>query len=408
MLGDLLSADLDVQRTQCKNRSISSLAQLSLADLRVVSVSYFYVLLAKATIEPQVALLNDTIIYLKSATLEILEKVATEDLASFVSTISELAMAHQAHKQCVLAMYYACILFPNQITPFHPEMLKHALKAHVFLVVSPIIDQHIALLDTKTMHITIEQVLLYFYYAGRIYLGLQNFQRANDCFKMCLACPAAVASSIQLEAYKRAILTDLVLVSKSAPLDLFIAPNVSNALRDNVQPYAEFAKAFETGPAERVHDRLQALKQTFVSDQTFGLAAHCMVVWFSRKIQRLTETYISISMHDLSDLLGPLAAATIGDLECHMMAMVKKGDIHILISQGSNGRMVSFHGDVLQAFDDKATGLALHTAQGVADKIYAELEVLHRDAALKQETARRSIAGTAMALGEEEDFPTPI
>ncbi|KAG0266308.1 COP9 signalosome complex subunit 3 [Mortierella polycephala] len=235
---------------------------------------------------------------------------------------------------------------PGQLTMIHPLLAKTCLLAQSFRDIIPIIDSDISDVNPVQTHINYKDFLLYHYYGGMIYAYLKNFERAVEFFKLAVSAPAEVASAIQIEAYKKYILTSLLHYGKVPALPKYTAASVQKCLKLHCVPYAEFSAAYEKKANSVIKTELEKHKQVYVRDRNFGLVKQCMEALHRRNIQDLTRTYLTLSVEDITTQIG-LGSELDGAkrVEGIIVRMIESGDIFATISHEHAGGMVSFLDD---------------------------------------------------------------
>ncbi|KAF9357125.1 hypothetical protein BGX26_004242 [Mortierella sp. AD094] len=257
---------------------------------------------------------------------------------------------------------------PGQLTMIHPLLAKTCLLAQSFKDIIPIIDNDISDVDPQHTKINYKDFLLYHYYGGMIYAYLKKFDRAVEFFKLAISAPAEVASAIQIEAYKKYVLTSLLhygrvrvvnfqadqiylksnlLVDIQVPvLPKYTANPVQRCLKAHCGPYAEFASAYEKKSNNVIKTELEKIKPLLVRDKNYGLAKQCMEALHRRNIQDLTRTYLTLSIEDITSLIG-LGSEPEGTsrVEGIVVKMIESGAIFATISHEHAGGMVSFLDD---------------------------------------------------------------
>uniref|UniRef100_A0A0G4G0K9 COP9 signalosome complex subunit 3 n=1 Tax=Chromera velia CCMP2878 TaxID=1169474 RepID=A0A0G4G0K9_9ALVE len=132
---------------------------------------------------------------------------------------------------------------PHVLTPLHESYLKVCLRANHYSVALPVIDTPIL---EVMKGVTSLQTVAYFFYAGTIYCGLKKWDKAKRMFNLCLSIPAVTPSQVQIDAWKKLVLVELLTrgVLPSAPPHA--AHCISRSCRSNnlPYPYADIAKAF--------------------------------------------------------------------------------------------------------------------------------------------------------------------
>jgi COP9 signalosome complex subunit 3 len=111
-------------------------------------------------------------------------------------------------------------------------------------------------------------------------------------------------------------------------------------------PYADFATAYEKKTNTAIKAELEKVKSHFVRDRNYGLAKQCMEALHRRNIQDLTRTYLTLSIEDITTLIGlnsePDGARRVEGI---IVRMIESGAIFATISHEHAGGMVSFLDD---------------------------------------------------------------
>lgn len=128
---------------------------------------------------------------------------------------------------------------PENLTPLHAITLQQALSAKCYrhAIHQFSLRKHPIKKFDKSMitDLTIQDFMLYQYYVGLVFIGMQDWESALDALTLVLSGPTAtsanVVSAIQLEAYKRYVLVSLLLHGKILPLPKYTSPSVVKAVR---------------------------------------------------------------------------------------------------------------------------------------------------------------------------------
>ncbi|XP_001605022.1 COP9 signalosome complex subunit 3 [Nasonia vitripennis] len=228
-------------------------------------------------------------------------------------------------------------LFDSQLTSVHSDLCKLCLLAKCF---KPALE----FLDIDITGISVEDdaksFLLYFYYGGMIYTALKNYDRALYFFEVCVMTPAAAVSHIMLEAYKKFILVSLILNGKILLLPNYTSNLVKRHIKRLSAPYQELATAYGTHSCEEVEDIILKYNDVYARDNNTGLVQQVLSFLYKKNIQRLTNTFLTLSLTDVAarvKLPGP------ADAEKYILNMIEDGEIFATINQKDG--MVIFHDD---------------------------------------------------------------
>lgn len=115
--------------------------------------------------------------------------------------------------------------------------------------------------------------------------------------------------------------------------------------------YLEVAKAFSTYEVGKLEQALEKHRSVLEADKNFGLGKQLIPSLSKRVIQRLTQTYLTLSLDDLAVKGG------VGDAQAVLLEMIEKGEIHAKISQ--KDKMVAFPKDGDARVRDLSGGIDL-------------------------------------------------
>ncbi|KAG6525657.1 hypothetical protein ZIOFF_015623 [Zingiber officinale] len=105
-------------------------------------------------------------------------------------------------------------------------------------------------------------------------------------------------------------------------------------------PYVDLANFYASGKFSELEACIQTNQEKFLSDSNLGLVKQVLSSLYKRNIQRLTQTYLTLSLQDIANvaqLNNPKEA------EMHVLQMIQDGEIFATINQKDG--MVSFHED---------------------------------------------------------------
>ena len=314
---------------------------LQVWDLLRTSVAYFLVLSARLQ-DNQPDLLGYCLKFAKCVNYQHLGPLGKADVKLFAERLIKYGHA-QSRKGLILVLKYLCIGFSQggYFTEFHTLFVKECLIEKTFRVALDVLVMDLDHYDTKKFMITAQDILMYHYYSGLLWAGLKEWSKATASLLFCLLHPAQVTSGIQIEAYKRLILIQLLMDGKMKPLPKSLGPVVSKTLKHGTILYSELSRIYESGQVVKFQQKIEADHQLFEKDGTVGLVKQCLVSMVTFKIQKLTQTYLTLSLDDVARSIGPEALEVIGDPERHILKMVELGKVYALISHQDNGK-VSF------------------------------------------------------------------
>jgi len=233
-----------------------------------------------------------------------------------------------------------------------------------------------------------------------VYTGLKDFKKALLFFKTGISIPAMILSQIMVESFKKFVLLSLLVHGRVMPLPKYASGVIQRHSKTSFPQYQEFANAFSTTSTDEVHKVAQQHLDAFTKDKNFGLIKQCIQSLYRRNVQRLTQTYLTLSLQDIASsvkLKSPQEA------EEMIVRMVDKGEIFATINQKDG--MVSFHEDGEQYDTTKMLiflDQQVQTSIDLAKKVRATDENIASSSGYLQKTTmhERGRGG----WGELEDF----
>ncbi|KAH0632026.1 hypothetical protein JD844_020044 [Phrynosoma platyrhinos] len=172
-----------------------------------------------------------------------------------------------------------------------PERQQLCLLAKCFKPALPYLDVDMMDICKENGAYDAKHFLCYYYYGGMIYTGLKNFERAL----------------------------------------YFYEQPLSNA-------YHELAQVYATNKPSELRNLVNKHSETFTRDNNMGLVKQCLSSLYKKNIQRLTKTFLTLSLQDMASrvqLSGPQEA------EKYVLHMIEDGEIFASINQKDG--MVCFH-----------------------------------------------------------------
>ena len=137
-----------------------------------------------------------------------------------------------------------------------------------------------------------------------IYLTQKNVERACFFFEVVVATPSSSLSLIMLEAYKKFIVSSLLAYGKLLVLPKFISNIVNAALKPLAKTYHELATCFTNKNVEDLIRMISTNSAIFIRDSNYGLVQQLVSVSNRINIQKLTKTFLTLKLGDVSNRLG--------------------------------------------------------------------------------------------------------
>lgn len=227
-------------------------------------------------------------------------------------------------------------LFDSQLTSVHADLCQLCLLAKCFKPALQILDVDITGICQEITQnpngttFDAKYFLLYYYYGGMIYLSVRNLDRALYFFEVAITTPARAVSYIMLEAYKKFILVSLLLHGKIQCVPKYASNVVTRYMKPLAQPYHDLANAFVSNNSAELNSVLNKHNEVFTNDHNLGLVKQVSSVLYKKNIQRLTKTFLTLSLSDVASRVGLPSPA---DAERHILNMIENKQIFATINQ---------------------------------------------------------------------------
>lgn len=215
----------------------------------------------------------------------------------------------------------------NNLTVIHVVVLYHLLlTAHYETAMDWILQYDIVSADTKVTPLAYSDVLEYFYYGGMICTKVGDLEKGVTLLQQCIATPAQAVSAIQIDAYKKLILLQLMKDGAVSRMPAFASQAVTKAIRgnlSNLEAYHSFIKMYtnevplkigvpdeqdskktsKRNLTQNLNEFVQNKQEIFERDQNFGLVQSLVDVYLSRRVARLSKLFAIISIGEIVKLL---------------------------------------------------------------------------------------------------------
>lgn len=205
-------------------------------------------------------------------------------------------------------------LMESQLTPLHADLCQLCLCSKIFNPALRFLDVDITTIASSEDHqdSTTKYFLLYYYYGGMIYTAVKNYDRALYYFEVAISTPAMAMSHIMLESYKKYILVSLILRGKNTTIPKYSSQVIGRFMKPLSQQYHELSNVYtHNGTPDAVRTVITKYHETFNRDHNLGLAKQVLATLYKKKIQRLTKTFLTLSLSDVASracLSGPAEA----------------------------------------------------------------------------------------------------
>lgn len=226
---------------------------------------------------------------------------------------------------------------PSCLTALHPDLVQLCLMAKCLKPALPFLDQEYTDLLTEHGQFDVKYVLLFYYYGGMVYTCLHDYLKALLFLTVCLTTPTVSISAIMVAAYKKFILVSLLKFGKEIVLPRYCSHIVERALKPLCGAYTQLARAYSTGKPGSILPVITKFQSAYTLDGNAGLVQRLKSRVYQHSIQRLTHTFMTVGLADVSSRLGLSGAR---EAEEHIRNMIEQGEVHATLDQV--GGMVSF------------------------------------------------------------------
>ncbi|XP_057983363.1 COP9 signalosome complex subunit 3 [Malania oleifera] len=213
----------------------------------------------------------------------------------------------------------------EHLTALHPEFLLLCILAKCYKTGLSVLEDDIFEVDQP------RDFFLYCYYGGMICIGQKRFRKALELLHNVVTAPMTVINAIAVEAYKKYILVSLIHNGQfSTTFPKYTSSVALRNLKNFSQPYLDLANTYNAGKISELEVYVQTNKEKFDSDSNLGLVKQVVSSMYKRNIQRLTQTYLTLSLEDIAStvqLNSPKEA------EMHVLQMIQDGEIYATINQ---------------------------------------------------------------------------
>ncbi|KAK9061677.1 hypothetical protein SSX86_018860 [Deinandra increscens subsp. villosa] len=326
-LNSLLKQSEDVIRSQAATFA-PCLIRL---DPSLHSLGYLYVLEACTAAPVPEAQANELILlvvrFIDVCSVDQI-RLVPEKFISVCKRLHELVMTLRAPIRAVgplLTAIHKIQPSPEHLTPLHTDFLQVCLLAKCYKVGYSIMEDDICEIDQP------RDFFLYCYYGGMICIGQKRFAKALELFHNVVTAPMPTLSAIAVEAYKKYILVSLIHLRQfSATLSKYTSTVAQRNLRQLSQPYVDLAETYSTGNVSELKAFVQANQEKYENGNNLGLVKQVVSSMYKRNIQRLTQTYLTLSLQDIATTAE---INTPKEAEMHVLEMIEDGEIYATINQ---------------------------------------------------------------------------
>ena len=226
----------------------------------------------------------------------------------------------------------------NLLTSVHADLLQLSLIAQNFTLATQLLaNDTLDLWRPTTGYFDAKHLLAYFYYAGCIQAVLKSFDASLFYLEQVLTTPAQVISQIMIDAYKKFLLISLISNGRVPQLPKYTSRLILNQIKPISGIYHELAAAFVAYDHEKLMSVSHKYQDTFQKDGNVGLVKQLHQSFYKKNIQKLTKTFVTLS---LADMATKVKLASARHAETLIVNMIRDGEIFASINQKDGKRAV--------------------------------------------------------------------
>lgn len=269
------------------------------------------------------------------------------------------------------------------LTPQHAYLLQACVAAKCYAAAEAVLAEELADVDPRATGLTPKDFLLYCFYGGCALLAVRRVAEAREIFAAAISAPARAPSAIALAAYKKWALASLLDVGTLPSLPKYTHHGLQRHVKSACQEYAGIAQVYESGKPAALKAKAEACRAKLATDGNWGLAVAVVESLHRRGVQRLTQTYLTLSLEDIAKNVGLQGGAD--EAESLLVRMVSRGEIFATVDRPAG--MVSFCDDP-DAHDSGASAARLGERVQQAIELGARLRAADAKVACDADYAR--------------------
>ncbi|GAA5979632.1 hypothetical protein JCM11641_007895 [Rhodosporidiobolus odoratus] len=193
---------------------------------------------------------------------------------------------------------------PGYLTHLHPQFLQLVMATGQYPAALEVLSDDINDFDKQLYPVKYQDHLLYHYLGGTILALSRDYTRAADLLEIAVSAPGSSASMIQIDAFKKLVLVQLLAHGRLHPLPKYTSNALSQAIKALCGGYIEYASAFVSLNRKKIDQAREKGWEGFEKDLNTGLVHLCDASLRRRQIQHLTQTYITQSLGEITAQVG--------------------------------------------------------------------------------------------------------
>lgn len=223
------------------------------------------------------------------------------------------------------------------LTPQHVDFLQVCLLAKRYATAMEVLRDDVYEANPVLTGLVPRDFLLYCYYGGMAYCGMKSWPKALEMFQHAITAPAMALNAITVASYKKFVVVSLIHSDEVPAFPKYTSTIVQRHVKSCCQEYTELTAAYTTRNMAELRKCALSHEEVYKADKNLGLVKQCVESLYKQNIQRLTQTYLTLS---LADIAAAVELPSAKEAEMHVLHMIEDRDIHATINQKDG--MVSF------------------------------------------------------------------
>ena len=212
------------------------------------------------------------------------------------------------------------------LTPIHADFLQLCILSRCYNSALPVVKSTILSISRGGIFHH-SHFLRFYYYGGIVMLAVKQYEAAMGLFDRVISARAVVISAIMFEAYKKYILTSLLVEGKVSGGK---SSMVQRHLKALTQPYHEFATSYATKSFEDINKCVEKNAEIFIKDKNLGLIKKCISNLYNANIKSYTKTYLTLSLKGISE---GAKIEKLEEVENRLVGMIETGELYASVNQ---------------------------------------------------------------------------
>jgi COP9 signalosome complex subunit 3 len=179
--------------------------------------------------------------------------------------------------------------------------------------------------------------LEYNLYAGMIFIGLKEWEKAMFFLEVCLAAPSSnTASYVQIEAYQKFVLVGLLHNNRMPKAPKTANPTAMKNIRAIAKAYDCLADAFKSHDSERFRAEIAEGQSLWSQDCNTGLVLQLFDAFRKYAVIRLGKTFVALSIAEVARRTSVDPSDVNGTVE-YVTALISQGELNGELTAPSSG-----------------------------------------------------------------------